>query len=71
MNESKPIVYLYGFSTLLEDKLKNLINIIENHPELYKKCIIYFIFTDVKKNTMSIEDTFEIVKILIINSNSM
>jgi sulfur relay protein TusB/DsrH len=34
MIENKPIVYLYGFSTLLEEKLINLIKIIENHLKI-------------------------------------
>ena len=42
MDESKPIVYLYGFSTLLEDKLINLIRIIENHLKI--KRTTFFVF---------------------------
>jgi len=42
MSESKPIVYLYGFSTLLEDKLINLIKIIENHLKI--KRAVSFVF---------------------------
>ncbi|MFW9865449.1 MAG: DsrH/TusB family sulfur metabolism protein [Candidatus Thorarchaeota archaeon] len=42
MSEGKAMVYLYGFSTLLEDKLENLIRIIENHVK--QKRVLTFIF---------------------------
>ena len=42
MSEGTTIVYLYGFSTLLEDKLKDLMKIIENQLKL--KRAISFVF---------------------------
>ncbi len=51
------IVYLYGFSTMLESKLTNLIKIIEQQLEKKIKIIIVFIHDGVigtsKKNKMT------------------
>ncbi len=46
--------------------MKHVFRVFEdNHPELYKKCVIYYVLIDIKNNYLSPRDLVDTIRLIL------